>query len=128
MMHSTMGAPLAPPEEEAIQNAWFKLVRTGQSLEIAQGTFARGEDQVQMLEQATNLILQIYELRGAISNAWHYANRRAFPDPDRSAIGALHRRRTRPPLSREATLAALDLTQDELDEMLATMQPKGVTP
>jgi hypothetical protein len=125
MMYSTMGAPLTREETEAIRTAWLNLGDAALALEgvPAEGTFRRGEDCVAMLNRATDLVMAVSSLRTTISNAWHYANKRAFPDPDRSVIGGgLHRRQRSNTISTKAALAQLNLTEAEFDELL-----KGVT-
>jgi hypothetical protein len=123
MMYSTMGAPLSQEETTAIEDAWGGLREAAQriSLPIPDNS-RRGEDCVAMLNRATDLVMAVSALRTAISNAWHYANKRAFPDPDRSVIGGGLRRRPSNTVSTKAALAQLNLTEAEFDELL-----KGVT-
>jgi hypothetical protein len=124
MMYSTMGAPLTATEETAVNEAWGGLIQAAQRIPLPLlGESRRGEDCVAMLNRATDLVMAVSTLRTAISNAWHYANKRAFPDPDRSVIGGGLRRRERSnTISTKAALAQLNLTEAEFDELL-----KGVT-
>jgi hypothetical protein len=118
MMYSTMGAPLSQEETEAIHAAWGDLIRAAQALEDQLPEGNRGEDGAAMLTLAADLVMAVSTLRTAISNGWHYANKRAYPD-DRSAIGTGLKRR---PSTRAAALAQLNLTEADFDELL-----KGVT-
>jgi hypothetical protein len=123
MMHSTMGAALTAAEETAIREAWANLAQAAQAVaEDTLPTGNRGEDGAAMLTLAADLVMAVSTLRTAISNGWHYANKRAYPDPDRSVIGVGLHRRPSNTISTKAALTQLGLTEADLDELL-----KGVT-
>jgi hypothetical protein len=73
-LKSTMNAPLTDAEEDAILEAWAKLLKYTDFL----GTISRNET-VTMLDAAADLVGIVSELRTAIYNGWHRANARAFP-------------------------------------------------
>jgi hypothetical protein len=73
-LKSTMNAPLTDAEEDAILEAWAKLLKYTDFL----GTIARDET-VTMLDAAADLVGIVSELRTAVYNGWHRANARAFP-------------------------------------------------
>ncbi len=107
-LRSTMGAPLTDEEEFRIRAAWNNL------RQAAIPTAFPIQEPVEMLHIITDIVGKCWEVRRAIDDAWHYANKRAFPDPV-----------TKPRKRREdlaVTLAALDATDEELAEAIAEVR------
>ena len=117
MMYSTMGAPLSEREEAVIRGRWAVLEGTARYLSIEPGPVERGQDVVQMLDHATALVMAVSEFRSAVSNGWHYANKRAFPAPDKSVLGPM--RRPRNAVTKEQALKQLGITEADLDAFLS---------
>jgi len=70
-------------------------------------------DPVEMLNTGTALTRAIWELRRAIDDAWHNANKRAFPDPPRKV--------RREPITFFVTsddLKALGITKEDVEAIL----------
>ena len=74
-MKSTMGAPLSDHEVQTILEAWRALCASTLRHDCT--------EPVEMLDPIAEIISRAHAARSAISNGWHYANRRAFPDPPR---------------------------------------------
>ena len=101
---STMNASMTEAECKRIKDAWADIYH--QALAVP------GQPEpLEMLDWITDMIGHCWEVRRAIDDGWHEANRRAFPGP-------APRERRQPALSQELASALAMLSEDQIKEAL----------
>lgn len=115
---SNMGAPLSSHEEAKIQQRHHELVEACKSVPVT-------TDPIALCSLITDVIFAAQSLRTAISEAWYYANKRAWPNPPR-VIPAKKAARVTKAIANAAVLKELDLTEAEILSVLEGLAPSPV--
>jgi hypothetical protein len=98
-----MNAPLTQAEEARILEKWDHLT----AMFIAD--LKRINDPLEMLNLINGIIGACWEVRRAIDDGWHAANRRAFPDPPRAKRKIVQ-------YTKEQLIEAIELMMRDEDE------------
>lgn len=107
---STMGAPLLEEDAIKILEAWTNLYH--HSLAVPPQP-----EPLEMLNYCSDMQTVVWEVRRAVSDAWYYANEKAFPDPVRRTMPKAQKA----PSGVDKLLRALN--EEQINELLKSIEP-----